>query len=191
MNPIANIPPERDTRGDILIHSGRYFDLIDCDTNTFVIEDIAQALSNICRFTGHTREFYSVAQHSVLCSLLVPPADALAALLHDAAEAFIGDVSRPLKQMLPDYRAVERRIEKAVFTRLGVRLPLPDSVKHADLVMLATEQRDLMPAHNDRWLILRGIEPRPERINPWSPKFARWAFLDRYMDLVSRQRGAA
>jgi hypothetical protein len=164
----------------ILLQSGNYFDLLDLAGNKVLIEDIAHGLSHICRFTGHTWTFYSVAQHSVLASYLVPKEDALAALLHDAAEAYIGDISRPLKQLLPDYKAIEARIEADVFRKLGLPPTMPESVKRADMVMLATEQRDLMPSHNDDWACLAGITPLPARLEPWDAESARTAFLIRY-----------
>lgn len=164
----------------ILLRSGHYFDLVHPAGNTILIEDIAHGLSHICRFTGHTNAFYSVAQHSVLASYIVPKEDAMAALLHDAAEAYIGDISRPLKQLLPDYKALEARIEADVFRKLGLPLSLPESVKRADMVMLATEQRDLMPSHGDNWTYLAGIKPLPARLEPWDAEHARTAFLIRY-----------
>ena len=111
----------------ILLRSGNYFDLQDPSASRFEVTDIAHALSNICRFTGHTQRFYSVAEHSVICSHMVPPEDAMAALMHDASEAFIGDVSTPLKSLLPDYKSVERRVEQAVWSRLGLPPTLPTS----------------------------------------------------------------
>jgi hypothetical protein len=161
--------------------SGTYFDFIDPDSSEFTIEDIAHALAHICRFTGHVRTFYSVAQHCVLGSFLVPPEHARAFVLHDAAEAFLGDVSSPLKQLLPDYKGIEARVEAAVLKRFGLPPVLPLCIKAADLVMLATEKRDLMPrSDGPKWEVLQGYHPLPERIIPWGPEHAREMYLTRF-----------
>lgn len=166
----------------ILTVTGSYFDFADPEGSPFGILDIAHALSHLCRFTGHVRRFYSVAEHSVHCSHLVPAEDALAALLHDAPEAFLGDVSRPLKSLLPGYRELEARIEPVVLARFGLPPVLPPSVKVADRDMLLLEQRQAM-GNFDNWPEL-GDEVPDVVLGFWEPEVAMARFLARYRELA-------
>lgn len=177
---------KENTRADILTKSGQYFDFLNPERYRLEITDIAHALSNVCRFAGHCRTFYSVAQHCVYVSRIVPEEDAFAGLMHDCAEAFIGDVARPLKLILPDYKIIERRVETALFAALGLPAKLPASVKLADRQMLFSEQAALLPPHDDEWSILEGIDPPPGVIvTPLCPDEAYAAFMERYCELRS------
>lgn len=167
----------------IMTFTGKTFDLDDVASNEFDILAIAHSLSNLARFNGHTRVFYSVAQHSLHVSSAVPPEHALAALLHDAAESFIGDVVNPLKRRLPDFRDIEHRIEEALFASFGISLPLHPCIKEADTRLLVTEQRDLMPPGAADWALEAGIEPLQRTITPLSPEKAKRAFLARFYSL--------
>lgn len=168
--------------GRIVTYSGVAIDPLNPDPDLLWIEDIAHALSNVCRFTGHVRSFYSVAQHCVLCSQIVPEQCALEALLHDASEAYLSDMARPLKRQ-PEfgdlYKAAEQRLERAVALRFMLTYPWPQAVKRADDVLLRTEQRDLMPDRL-RW---RGTNYLAETIEPWQPGEAEDRFLVRYREL--------
>jgi len=100
----------RSADGWFLTASGKRFWPLDPRPEDICIEDIAHALSHICRFGGHVREPYSVAQHSVIVSMIVKPENALYGLLHDAAEAYAGDMVRPLKRGMPAYRSIESAV---------------------------------------------------------------------------------
>lgn len=134
--------------------------------------DIMRGLSHLCRFGGQIRCFYSVAQHSVHVSERVPAEFAVHGLLHDAAEAYVGDVVGPLKVRLSDYREIEDNVTEAIFSRFGITWTkeAKEAVKEADLRMLATEMRDLrLDGHVD---VPGGYEPYEWSMRPWSPNHA-------------------
>ncbi|MBL8015523.1 MAG: phosphohydrolase [Candidatus Doudnabacteria bacterium] len=151
------------------------------------ILDIAHALSNICRFGGHTKEFYSVAQHSILVSQHCDPTDALWGLLHDASEAYIGDLTKPIKQLeeLKPYRDAEDRLHRVISIKFKLSETIPESVKRADKVMLMTEKRDLMKAADLRVKQNIDIKPLPKRIIPLPPKTSEQLFMERFNSLMS------
>lgn len=167
-----------------LTHTGQKFRFDVIDFATINIEDIAHALAHQCRFNGHTNHFYSVAQHCVHVMDLVPGPAKLAALLHDAAEAYLGDMVRPVKHMMPDYIALEKRVQGAIMAKFDVAYAGPGVVELADLAMLAAEKRDLLPAHDETWPVLSGVEPAPATVYPWPPHMAKGIFLARFQKLL-------
>lgn len=172
----------RDRRGEwILTFSGERFYPFSPAPEEVKTKDIAHALANICRFNGHTRGFYSVAAHSVHVSRLVPPEFALEALLHDAAEAYVGDMVRPLKRGLPAFEEVEGRVRSAIAARYRIPRELSACVREADDVALATEARDLFDI--SRWE-LRAAPDESVRLGPTTPLASRDAFLGRYAELT-------
>ena len=178
----------------ILTQSGQQFDLLRPTASMIKPVDIAHALSRLCRFNGHTRAHYSVAQHSLIVASLVPAEHQLVALLHDAPEAYIGDMTRPLKAVMPEYQYVEHQIWLAVCERFDIQIDLPACVKQADMVALVTERRDLMPDHPGEWDCLRGVQPMKETIVPFSAESASMMFFSQMMELMQsnhRRRHAA
>lgn len=155
------------------------------EDHEFDYRDIAHALAMKCRWSGHTKQFFSVAQHSVMVSRLVAPEHKLDALFHDLSEAYMPDFPSPLKWFLRDQgftvlSDMEKRLERAAAKRLGLAFPRDPSIKQADLVMLATENRDLMPPGEER---VGMVAPLPEKIIPWSPATAKFRFLGEYARL--------
>ena len=165
----------------IITVSGRKFFPLDPNPSDILIEDIAHALSNLCRWTGHVKEFYSVAQHSVLVAEHLPPHLALQGLLHDATEAYMADVNKPMKSILPDYQQYEAQLQIAICERFGLRYPLDYRVKEEDTRSLATEKRDLMPGASF-WSPTG--EPWATKIEPQPPREAREDFLYLYRELT-------
>lgn len=179
------------TDGTIRTFTGRLFRPLDPASGEIEIRDIAHALAQTCRFAGHTRVTYSVAQHSVLVSYratALDPRAALWGLLHDASEAYLTDIPRPLKS-LPEfgpYRIAERTLQSVIYSTFGCHGREPFAVHQADDEVLAIEFRDLMPARvGDTWTQLAaGAAP----IEPWSADKAEAQFLLRFLDTYRRSR---
>ncbi len=168
----------------IMLASGKWFDLLDPWNSEFTIHDIAQGLSNICRYSGQCSGFYSVAEHSIHVSDTVESFK-LEALLHDAAEAFLGDITRPLKLLLPKYKEIEASVEAAIFERFGLDPAAKVVVKQADLQVLAAEQGQVMPEGTDYWAAGSAIHKAEVRVEFLSPIVARDRFMDKYAKLTS------
>lgn len=167
----------------LLTYSGRVVDLEKPDFRHFEIEDVARPLAYQCRFVGNTQRFFSVAQHCVLASRLVPPEFAFDALMHDSEEAFTGDWPTPWKARIGRdviHEAVAP-IKAALARRFGFRYPEPKEVKIADQRALATELRDLCAPHRVNWRDLPA--PAPDPIVPLGPEDAMADFLARYHEL--------
>lgn len=174
----------------IQVYSGKPFTFFSPGVSDIDILDIAHALSMQCRFNGHVKKFYSVAEHSVNVSYEVPEQYALAGLLHDAAEAYIGDMVSPLKFHMPEFREVETRIESAIFRRFNVPLYSHEqnmAVKRADLALCVHEGRTLLtnPLLVDTWEFTSRSELKNEHtLECLSPLRAKAKFLARFDELV-------
>lgn len=183
---------------NIVTYTGKIFDFLNPKPEMVCIEDIAHALAHICRYTGHTSEFYSVAQHCVLMAEDSDlPGDPLLKLLHDAAETYIGDIARPWKRLLyvciprefgysePPIKEFEQRIQEVIGLALGVGLVHSAEIEVADIRMMATEIRDLMPLMPEFsiWDIKEN-NPVEQIIIPWKPDFAESTFLKCYYKLT-------
>ncbi len=151
------------------------------------IEDIAHGLAYQCRFNGQTRTFYSVAQHSLMVASLLPRELGRAALLHDAAEAYLGDMVKPLKLLMPDFNRIESAVTDLIAAHFGVDFSDYGRIKQADLVALATEKRDLMPNSTEAWSYLAGIEPLAWPIAPLMPPDAKDAFMAEWKRLEAER----
>jgi len=179
----------------ILTNQGQRFDLLTPTAAMVHPQDIAHSLARLCRFNGHTGKHYSVAQHCYLAADLVEPEHQLHALLHDATEAYVGDMTRPIKVEMREYAAalhiddvyatIERRVWLAICERFDLAPELPDQVKEVDMYLLAVERRDLMPTHSDAWDCIQGIELPAWHIKPWSAEEARDRYFMRLMSLLT------
>lgn len=158
---------------------GFSIDFLATRNDQITIRSIARGLANTCRFAGQVREFYSVAQHSVLVSNLVPDYCAMQALLHDAPEAFCHDVTTPLKRLLPDYQQIEARLWRCIAERFGIPERLFKQVKEADAIALAIEDRDIRKLPETETAKRCPIAP----IQALPPNHAHDLFMNRYYEL--------
>ncbi len=166
----------------IQTYTGKRFCPDDPTAESFDIRDVAHALSLLCRFNGHCRVFYSVADHAVRVSRRCPPGLALWGLLHDLGEAYVGDMPRPIKTFFPGFVTFEDRVLRAAAGVFGLPWPMPLEVGHADDQLLATELRDLMGGKPEA---AAGLPPPlPEVIVPLPAEEAERAFLARYAELT-------
>lgn len=160
-------------------------DLTDPDSAEINVVDIAHSLAHQCRFAGHTRKHYSVAEHSILVALVTPAPYKLHGLLHDAAEAYLQDITRPLKALLPEYSALEARWEQRIFSHFGLAYPLPDVVTEADNALLARERTVVMQAQHD-WEL--EVEPADVQIHCMPAKEAKQDWLEVFYALTTGSR---
>lgn len=131
-------------------YSGKQIDLLDPDPEQFTLEDIFRALLNVPRFGGHTKQFYSVAMHSYNVAQLLPRELKFQGIMHDATEAFIGDMPTPFKKVLPEYKRAEKRLWEVIAYRFGIEMTLDPLVKEADRIALIHE-RDYLKPTNKVW----------------------------------------
>lgn len=169
-------------------YTGKAFWPLDPRSDEVDLTDIAHSLAQQPRFNGHSLKFYSVAQHSVLVSKIVHPSQALAALFHDASEAYTGDIISPLKKFLPaEFKQIEIKIENAIFKKFNINPETVDhkDIKKADKIVLVTEMRDVMEKPPQKWDEDGLFEPLSEKIIPLSPEEAEQLFLERYKELTN------
>lgn len=174
------------TTSSISTVSGRFFDILKPEEYEYDIEEIAHALSNLCRYTGHTNRFYSVAEHSVLVSRIVPVGLSLVGLLHDASEAYLGDVSSPLKKLLPEYRAIEDRVQRAIAKHFGIEYPYPTEVHEADKRVYWQERREIANCGVQDKLWHQDLSAtRKVEAKGMAPHMARRMFLARFREITN------
>lgn len=193
-------------KSSIETHSGLFIDLADPKPEHIKVEDIAWALSNTCRYNGHCKEFYSVAEHAIKCSYLVPKEYAFAALHHDSSEAYLSDLPSPLKALIgTEYNRLTERMDLAVCVSLVGKekakklFPtfIDSPVKSADQAMLAYEADVLLKSegvgwtdwskweecwakygqHNDKYMVFDTWN--------WQPNDAYKTFLKRHEELIN------
>lgn len=174
--------------------TGRRFWPLEPQAEDVAIEDIAHALSMTCRYNGHCREFYSVAEHSMLLAVylkrtpLASDREAqLAALLHDAAEAYLSDVPKSLKPDLPGFKYAEERVQRAIHEAVGLPYPMQRAlIKRLDSRILVDEAEALMRVDLDPWHEMLGPALRVE-IACLSPAEAERQFLGMFHALTGKE----
>lgn len=163
-------------------YTGRQFWPLDPRPDEIAIEDIAHALANTCRYNGHCNTFYSVAEHCVILSGFAAPENKLCALLHDAAEAYLADVPRPVKKYLPGYSLIEATLDAVIATKFSLPWPWPQEIKDLDNRILADERDQLMATPPADWGL--PLPPLNAFLPCWEPDEAEQVFLHTFRNLA-------
>lgn len=164
--------------------TGKQFFPLNPDPEQIDPLDIAHALSMLCRYGGHVRRHYSVAEHAYHVSYAVPEKDALHGLLHDATEAYLQDLVRPIKHAIPEYQAIEQQLWEAICVRFDLDPTMPASVKEADTRILLNEREALLAPPPAEWFPDTYVAPLPGvRIHAWPPVEAKFMFQQRLSQL--------
>uniref|UniRef100_I2PWP0 HD superfamily hydrolase n=1 Tax=Desulfovibrio sp. U5L TaxID=596152 RepID=I2PWP0_9BACT len=170
--------------------SGSLFDVLDHTTRDINIRDIAHSLSMQCRFGGHCQRYYSLAEHCVILSRLVDKRLALCALLHEAAHAYVQEMSVPLRPLLEGYQELAQRIWGTVAKRFHLPATLPEAIRKSDLRLLATEIEFLLLPTPKPWLpgvrpyTLEALGIKHSKQLGLLPREARQHYLERFAELV-------
>jgi hypothetical protein len=173
-----------DRRGDWMqTFTGRQFWPLDPRPDEVDILDIAHALANQCRYAGHCRRFYSVAEHCVLLSRAVAPEHRLWALLHDSAEAYLVDLPRPVKRHVVGYHMAEAAVMAAICLRFGLKPEMPEAVHDADYRILRDELEQNMAPPPSRWPV-QDEAPLGVSLRFWDPGEAEFWFLKEFKALT-------
>lgn len=169
----------------IRLRSGIYLDLADPQLDQITLDDIAGGLSKLCRFGGQIETFYSVAEHCVHCAEQaeldgLPIETQIACLMHDAAEAFIGDMVKPLKIMMPEYKAVEENVESVIRIKFGIDgFANSDHVRKIDHEMLIAERCALFTADKVEWAGESQVRKIDRKLHCLPPSLAESWFMRR------------
>lgn len=159
-------------------YSGKQFWPMDPRADEINIVDIAHSLSLQCRYAGHCKQFYSVAEHSVLVSRACSPQNKLWGLLHDASEAYLVDVPRPIKPYLPGYKEAEAAVMDKVCSYFGLVHTMPDEIHYIDVRIVEDECKQNMALCDTKWDYCG--PPIGVELKLWSPRAAEEVFLAEY-----------
>lgn len=169
-------------------YTGKEIDIFNLNLEDISLIDIAHALSNICRFAGHTTSFYSVAEHSVRVARICSEKNKLYALLHNASEIYLHDIPRPIKE-LPEfkfYRLMENEIQMKIFTAFGLETKIPEDVKICDNLLLEIEMASFLDATLDT--SLNKVSPEKLLTRGWLPSEAKGKFLQQFAECMNNKK---
>lgn len=168
----------------IELHSGKKFNPASFSGFNVKLDDIFVVLPRLCRYNGHTKRFYSVAEHCILMAEYVAkqswatPRDVLVALHHDDAEYVLSDLVRPIKQDMPEFKIMEQLVEKVVFGALGLPTTLPNWLHTLDLQILVDERKHVINPSSNTWAIdgQPGLGVKPWKFMWRFESYVRWRF---------------